>query len=660
MKELNLGKEKVGKLLLNFAIPCVISMLVASLYNIVDQIYIGHIQDIGVFCNAATNVVYPLTLIALAICLLIGDGSASLYSLSLGEGKKDKANKSIGNGIVMQIISLTILTIISLLFKNQILNLFGVTNESYKYAYDYLSVIVLGFPVYMFGQGLNSAIRADGSPKYAMFATTIGAIANIILDPIFIFTLNQGIKGAAVATVIGEAMTAILTIYYILFKSKTFKITKESLKLDKNIVKKISNLGIASLITQLAIVIIIAVANNLVKYLNDPYYGDTIPLAVIGIVMKVFGIVVSICIGISLGGQPIVGYNVGSGNFDRVKETLKDILLSCSIVGIVATIIFEFFSDFIIVIFGNSDNAAYVNYARLCFRIYLGGIFLTCLVKSITIFLQSCGESKESTLLSLSRDVLFFVPAIMLFGLLFGVVGMLYSALIADILSAILAYYLLHKQMLKLSASNVKDIYLNEENINYDKPNKHVVIAISREYGSGGRYVGKLLAQDLHIKLYDKEIIKLLVETGNFSENFVENSEETKTMIGGNEYNVADKLFLAESKIIKKVANEDSCIIIGRCADYILKDRKDIYKIFLYSDIDSETKRVIKYYKVNRKNAYEEVINTNKERAKYYYNYTGNNWHDFNNYDLVLNVDKFGIEKAADIIKSIIEKNNNL
>src|SRR5574344_1007032 len=179
MKKLDLSKDKISKLLFNFAVPCVISMLVASLYNIVDQIYIGHIKDIGVYCNAATNVVYPLTLVALAICLLIGDGAASLFSLSLGQKKKEKVNKVVGNSITMQIIMLILLTLISLVFKNQILNLFGVTEISYSYAYDYLNIIAMGFPVYMFGQGLNSIIRADGSPKYAMISTTMGAIFNI-------------------------------------------------------------------------------------------------------------------------------------------------------------------------------------------------------------------------------------------------------------------------------------------------------------------------------------------------------------------------------------------------------------------------------------------------------------------------------------------------
>ena len=317
MKELDLGKEKISKLIKKFAIPCVISMIVAALYNIVDQIFIGW-SEAGAFGNAATNIVYPFTVISLAFALLIGDGSAALFSLSLGAKDKEKANKSIGNGLILLIFISIILTVIGLVLNKQILSLFGGNPsevECYQYAKDYLRIICYGLPFYIIGQGLNASIRNDGSPKYAMFATIVGAISNIILDPIFIFVFKMGVKGAAIATIIGQILTFIISILY-LKKSKQFKVDKESVKLDKGICTKAISLGLASLITQLAIVIIIAVANNLVgKYgymtmaSTGNAYGAVIPLAVIGICMKVFGIVVSIVIGVSLGGMPIIGYN---------------------------------------------------------------------------------------------------------------------------------------------------------------------------------------------------------------------------------------------------------------------------------------------------------------------------------------------------------------
>lgn len=653
MKELDLGKEKISKLLMKFAIPCVISMLVAALYNIVDQIYIGHIPDIGVYCNAATNVVYPLTLIALAICLLIGDGSASLFSLSLGRKDHQKVNKVVGNSITLQIILFVILTLISLLFKNQILNLFGVTSDSYSYAYDYLSIIAIGFPVYMFGQGLNAIIRADGSPKYAMIATTIGAVFNIIFDPIFIFTLNEGIKGAALATILGQLITAIMTFVY-LFKGHNFKLHKNDFILDFKLVKNIASLGIASLITQLSIVIIIAVANNLVKVINDPYYGDTIPLAVIGIVMKAFGIVVSICIGIALGGQPIIGYNYGSGNLSRVKETLKEILLSCTIIGFIAFLCFELDPDILISVFG-SGNEAYISYAKLCFRIYLSGIVLTCIIKSSTIFLQSCGSSLKSTILSVSRDVIFFVPLIIIFGLNFGIVGMLWSALFADILSFILTIILLKSELRKMNQQS--PISLDEVIGLPDKrmiAKDHLVITISREYGSGGHYVGELLAKKLKLKLYDKEIINQLIQSGQFSKQFLTQNDERNTSIGGAEYHTSDKLFIAESNLIKELA-KNPCIIVGRCADYILENNPNVFKIFLYSNDENKIKRGLKHYQMKKQNVQETITKMNQERAKYYEHYTLRKWMNPNNYDIMINVDALGVENTANSIKDMLK-----
>ncbi len=455
MKELNLETEKITILIKKFAIPCVISMIVAALYNIVDQIFIGW-SDAGAFGNAATNIVYPFTVISLAFALLIGDGIAALFNLSLGAKNKEIANKSIGNGLILLIMISVVLTIIGLVFNKQILGLFGGNPkeiECYNYATDYLRIICYGLPFYIIGQGLNASIRSDGSPKYAMFATIIGAISNIILDPIFIFVLKMGVKGAAIATIIGQILTFLISIYY-LKQSKNFKITKESMKLSNSVCKKSISLGLASLITQLAIVIIIAVANNLVsKYgymtmsSTGETYGVVIPLAVIGICMKVFGIVISIIIGVSLGGMPIIGYNMGAGNITRVKETIKYILIINFVIGLFALLLFEICPSFIINIFGNGNSKEYMEFANYCLRIFLGGIVFTCLIKSISILLQSIGSSLKSTVLALARDVIFFVPAIVLLALgSHNIVIMLFSALIADTLAFVTGIILLRSE----------------------------------------------------------------------------------------------------------------------------------------------------------------------------------------------------------------------
>ena len=456
MEKKEFENEKVSKLIKKFAIPCVISMIVAALYNIVDQIFIGW-SEAGAFGNAATNIVYPFTVIALAFALLVGDGVAAFFNLSLGAKDEEKANKSIGNGLILLAIVSLLLTIIGLIFNKQILSIFGGNPnevECYQYAKDYLRIICYGLPFYIIGQGLNASIRSDGSPKYAMIATVIGAISNIILDPIFIFVFKMSVKGAAIATVIGQILTFIVSVLYFK-KSKNFKITKESIKLDKEVCKRSIALGLASLITQLAIVVIIAVANNLVGQYgyttlssSGEAYGVVTPLAVIGICMKVFGIVVSIVIGVSLGGMPIIGYNMGAGNINRVKETIKYILITNFIIGLIAFVIFEFFPTFIINIFGTGNSFEYLEYAQYCLRIFLGGIILTCIIKSLSILLQSMGSSLKSTLLALARDVLFFVPAIIIIASLSkSVVTMLWSAIIADILAFLLGVILLKSEL---------------------------------------------------------------------------------------------------------------------------------------------------------------------------------------------------------------------
>ena len=461
MKQLDLGKEPIGKLIRMFAIPCVISMIVAALYNIVDQIVIGW-SDAGAFGNAATNIVYPFTVIALAFALLIGDGAATLFNLSLGAKDSKKANTSIGNGFVLLVFFSVILTILGLVFWKPILAIFGGNPkevECYTYAKEYFRIICYGLPFYIIGQGLNASIRSDGSPKYAMMATIVGAISNIILDPIFIFVFHLGVKGAAIATIIGQILTFILSMIY-LNKAKQFILSKETFSLKKDICSRIIALGGASFITQLAIVVIIAVANNLVgKYGYQTLastgiaYGVVTPLAVIGICMKVFGIVISIVIGVSLGGMPIIGYNMGAKKYSRVKETIKDILMVNAIIGIIAFLLFELFPDVIIQFFGKGNTFEYMEYARYCLRIFLGGIIFTCLIKSISVLLQSMGSSFQSTLLALSRDVLFFVPSIIFIASISGsVVVMLWSAIIADVFAFLTGALLLRKEFQKMNS----------------------------------------------------------------------------------------------------------------------------------------------------------------------------------------------------------------
>ena len=520
-------------------------------------------------------------------------------------------------------------------------------------------MICLGLPFYIIGQGLNASIRSDGSPRYAMMATLIGAISNIILDPIFIFGFNMSVKGAAIATIIGQILTFLVSIYY-LTKAKSFSINKDSIKLDKGICFKVISLGLASLITQLAIVVIIAVANNLVgKYGYETLastsvaYGVVTPLAVIGICMKVFGIVISIVVGVSLGGMPIIGYNMGAGNTDRVKKTIKYILVTNVIIGFVAFILFEFFPTYIINIFGSGNTKEYIEFSRYCLNIFLGGIILTCFIKSSSIILQSMGSSFKSTLLALARDVIFFVPAIIVIATItHSVVYMLWSAVIADTLAFITAIILLRSEFRRMDV--LEERVEVEEFVNNKKSllKNNVVITISREYGSGGRFVGKMLAEKLGIDFYDKEIINLTAKEYGYNKKYIEQNEEQR--INTNSfYFLDDQLFEAEAKVIEKISKK-SCVIVGRCADYILKNKKHIVRVFLYSDMKSKIERAVNYYNLDKDKA-EKIINKiNKQRGKHYNYFTNQKWNDLANYDLAINVDKLGVEETAEMIKNII------
>lgn len=460
MKNYDLGSEKIGRLVRHFAVPCVISMLVAALYNIVDQIFIGW-SSAGAFGNAATNIVYPFTVLALGLALLVGDGSAAMFSLALGEQDKEKADKCVGTGFSFLVILSVVLCAFGFLFKNQILAVFGANPDEklcYDFANEYFTVICMGLPFYMIGQGLNGSIRADGSPKFAMTCTLVGAVSNIILDPIFIFVFGMGVKGAAIATVIGQILTFAMSIFYI-FRSKNFRLNFKCLKPDFLLLARIAMIGMASLIVQLSIVIVIAVNNNLLlKYGYGTFastgeaFGSVIPLAVVGIVMKVFGIVISIVIGISLGGQPIIGFNMGAGNFARVKETARVILRLVLAIGAAVFLIFEFLPDLVISIFGKGNSPEYIEYARLCVRIFLSGIIMTCFIKSSSIILQSIGKSGKSTILALMRDVIVFVPSsIILATVSQNIVTMLWSALISDALSFVVAVIFLKVEMKKMN-----------------------------------------------------------------------------------------------------------------------------------------------------------------------------------------------------------------
>ncbi len=657
-KENILGTEKIGKLILKFSVPCIISLLVNSLYNIVDQIFIG--WGVGYLGNGATNVVFPLTMISLGFSLMIGDGASAYLSLRLGEKKNDEAAKGVGNGVMTSTIIAVILCFITLIFLPQLLTLFGCTDALRQYALGYGRIIAIGMPFMIIGTSLNSIIRADGSPKYAMTSMVIGAVLNIILDPVLIFVFKMGVEGAAIATIFSQFINFAINIFYIK-RFKSTKLNRESFKLKASTVRKISTLGVSSFITQMSFVVVVTVENNLLaKYGAQSKYGSEIPITVLGIVMKISQILYSIIIGVATGAQPIFGYNYGARKFDRVKQTLKRVLGIGLVISTISFILFQTIPDKLIAIFGSGDEN-YMEFACLAFRTFLMVCFLNGIQIPSGIFFQAIGKSSRSAILSLSRQIGFLIPSIIIFGKLYGIEGILYAGPVADTAAFILATSFLIFEIKHLNKEDGKSETLIDDTSTDNKLKEHTVITISREYGSGGRYVGRLIADILGIKLYDKDFVKKLAEETGLAEGYIENNEEKRnfldTLNSGYYAGLsnADELFIKESELIEKVADKESCVIIGRCADFILKDRKNVIKVFVYSNLEDKIKRATEIYNMDKEKAKKEIKKRDRARANHYKYYTEREWGDHSNYDICINSDMLGVEKSAEFICKMIK-----
>jgi putative MATE family efflux protein len=467
-----LATANVGTLMRKYAIPCIISLLVAALYNIVDQIFIANADYLGSYGNAANNVVFPVTVIALAIAVMIGDGCCAFVSLSLGKKRPEDANRSVGNAVVLTLICGIVLCAIYLLFQEPIITMFGgtVNEETFHHSKEYFFYISLGIPFYMFGQAMNPVIRADGSPKFAMISTLAGAVINIILDPIFIFVCRWGMMGAAVATVIGQIVTAILAIWY-LAHTKAVHLSPAEFKLKPAIAGHSLTLGICSFLSQISLVAAMAAINNMVRHYGalDTIFGQEqyaqIPMAVVGIVMKFFQIVISIVVGMAAGCIPIVGFNMGAGLKLRVKNLFTKLLISEAVVGVVAFLIVELLPRQLIAIFGAANESVYyTDFAVKAFRVYLCMIIFACVNKAAFIFLQAMGKAVASTALSMIREIVFGVGFALLLPQFFGLDGVLYSMPVSDILTAVVSAILIaitYKQLDTGKESAKKEVIVN-------------------------------------------------------------------------------------------------------------------------------------------------------------------------------------------------------
>ncbi len=436
----NLGKQieqyGITRLIIKYSIPAILSGLVNSVYNIVDQIFIG--QYMGTLGNAATTVAFPFVTICTALAYLFGVGSAANFSISLGKGDISRAKKYIGNSLAMLAIISISMVIITLLFADQLLLLFGATAENFEYAKTYVLILCVGFPFNIFTIGTAHTIRADGSPKSSTACVATGAILNCFLNPIFIFGLNLGITGAAIATIIGQFVSFIMVLHY-LFRFKSFKLTRDLFKLDREVLINTAKLGMAPCINQFAITVAQITMNNTLKYYGElSIYGADIPQACVGIISKINSIYLAITVGIGQGCQPIIGYNYGARRYDKVMDIYKRSVIVATIISITAFAIFQLFPRQLTSVFGTGTEQ-YFEFAENYFRVFMGLMFLNGFQPITGNFFTAIGKASRGALVALTKQIVFLVPLVIILPMFMGIDGVLYAGPLADLAAFTLA-----------------------------------------------------------------------------------------------------------------------------------------------------------------------------------------------------------------------------
>lgn len=646
-----LGTEKVGSLLRKFAIPCIFSLIISCLYNIVDQIFVGN--GVGYLGNAATGVIFPITVIGWGLSLLFGDGAAAALSVSLGRRETENIHKSVGNAVLGSFFSGVVVIAIAYLWGDGLLRLIGATDANVQMAYDYGVIVFAMMPLAMTQNTLASIIRADGSPKYAMMAMLTGAVINIIGDPVAIFVFDMGIKGAAWATIIGQFISFLICAAY-LGRSRTFQINASSFKPSLTLLKPVMALGTSSLLTQLSIVIITVVNNILlVKYGAQSIYGADIPLAAFVVIMKLFQIVLNIAIGIAAGAQPIVGYNYGAKNYTRVRELLKLMIKWTVIVGLICTVLFETIPGVFIRMFGSADDPVYFSFAVLCLRIYLSLILITCVQKVCAIFLQSIGKAKAAAPLSVLRDVLLIVFSLLI-PIALGVTGIFWAAPIADVLAILVTFTMMVRIWKELAHGDRE-----QEPMSLIQPSHQgVIITIAREHGSAGKRIGQLAAQQLNIPCYYKELVAIAAQESGLAQEFISDINSDENAVMRELYLSTDpvkRAIIAQEKAICQIADAGSCVIIGRSADYVLRNNAGVVRIFIYAPKDYREKKVMEMYGDSPEDARKSIIRSDAARAAYYKSVSGQEWGDPHGYELCIDA-SVGEDIAANLICDYVRR----
>ncbi|MDR3301507.1 MAG: MATE family efflux transporter [Spirochaetaceae bacterium] len=653
--------EPIGKLLPKFAIPCVVSLIISCLYNIVDQIFVGN--GIGYLGNAATGIIFPITVVGWGASLLFGDGAAAFLSLSQGRGDTKSAGKAIANSILFSFLSGGVLILVSYLGGDGILRALGATDATLEYTRDYGYIIFIMIPIALAQNTLAAIIRADGSPRYAMMTMGVGAVLNIVFDPITIFVWGWGIEGAAYATIFGQAVSFILCAIY-LRRSKTFRVRLSDFIPRWKAIKPVLPLGGGSFLTQISIVVITVVNNKLlVSYGANSPYGADIPLAAFVVIMKLFQIVLNIAIGIAAGAQPVIGYNFGAGRHDRVKQAFKYVMLWTFITSAVATILFEGLPHAFIRLFGSDGDPLYTNFAVMCLRIYLSLIIFTCIQKACAIFLQSIGKPSAAIPLAMIRDVVFLIVFSCVLPAYIGVTGIFWAAPAADILAMLISAVVLFRIWKQLDTAGLKSASADTDAVSkvskQIKPSrKGVIVTIAREHGSGGKYIAQAVAEKLGIPFYYKEMTALAAEESGLAQEYISDLNANSPTLMHDLYlstEPARLAIIAQDKIIRKIADNGSCVIVGRAADYVLRDYEDVIRVFIHAPEAYRIQNVMTVYGDSELEGKKSIARSDAARASYYKNISGAEWGNAQNYHLVID-SSIGAEKTAAAIVEYVRR----
>ena len=648
-KAVDLGKTGINKLMLKFSIPCIMSLLISSLYNIVDQIFIGN-SELSALGNAATGVVFPVFIIAQAFAWCFGDGCASYLNICQGRKDEENAHSAVGGSITLSFICGLLMMLVIYPAKEPILTIFGASDQTIEYSIEYLDIVLAMIPIFILCNMMNSVIRADGSPLWAMLSMLTGSVVNIILDPIFIFALDMGMSGAAWATVIGQGASFVMTLIYF-FNTKTFRLKAKSFIPNFKTIFEVIQLGASTFFTQVAIVVVAILCNvQLAKYGLDSKYGPDIPIAIIGIQSKIFTVVINLVVGIALGCQPIISFNMGAKKYDRVKELYRKIMACCLVIGVIFTLIFELAPNFIIGLFGVPGNVAqdaYWEFGEKTLRIFMSLITISCLIKMNSIFFQAAGKPGLAVVASMIRDVVCFVPLIIVLPMIYpDVEVILYVAPISDLIAMIVTAVLSVKFV-----KSLQDVGENESDDAILKPSKQgVIITIAREHGSSGKKIGELVAKKLDIPFYYKEMMALAAQESGLHKEFIEDMNSAAVL--HRLYlstEVAWRAVVAQERVIKRIAENGSCVIVGRAADYVLKDYENLIRVFVCANEEDKINRIMELYGDSRSDAIKNIKRSDDARAIYYEKISGLKWGDRHNYDLIIN-SSVGLEESADLI----------